>query len=154
MKKLFIISALAWLTATAGHAEDYGYIVFEKSSGAVQAVDAMGLKITFSDGKLTATPTTGEPLTMNLTDMAVMRFASEAPTGIDSPEADTSVRTDGSSIVVTLGTHAHATIATPSGMTVAQFVTTGSGETFSTRPIKSGVYIIKTDSTTTTILVR
>ena len=154
MKKLFIISALAWLAATPGHAEDYGYVVFEHSGGTVQAVQAMGLKITFADGQLTATPATGEPLTVSLADMAAMRFATEAPTGIGSIEAGARVAASGRRITVTLGAHAHATVATPSGMAVARFCTAAAGAEFTTHALESGVYIVKTDSTTTKILVR
>lgn len=154
MKKVVFLFALAWLAVIATKAENYGYIVFQQNSGAVQTVDAMGLKITFSDGQLIATPTTGKPVCLSLADMAAMRFATESVTGISSigTEAGVSVR-DGS-IAVALDANSRASIVTPSGVTVAQFSTAGTVSTFATKTLPGGIYIVKTNKTTTKILVR
>ncbi len=154
MKKVFFLFALAWLTATAVQAENYGYIVFRQSSGAVQAVDAMGLKITFADGQLTATPKTGEAIRLSLADLAAMCFSTESTTDIRGLATETGVSVRDGSITVTLGAHSRASVFTPSGVTVAQFSTASSGNTFATRILPGGIYIVKTNNTTTKILVK
>lgn len=154
MKKVFFLFALAWLTAMTAQAESYGYIVFRQNSGAVQTVDAMGLKITFADGQLTATPKTGGAVRLSLADLAAMCFSTESTTGIDGTTTETGVSVRGGSISVTLGANSRASVFTPSGVAVAQFSTAGSGNTFATRTLPGGIYIVKTNSTTTKILVK
>lgn len=154
MKKPLIIFALAWLTAATCRADDYGYVVFQQSSGTLQSVDAQGLKITFRDGQLIATPKTGEPLAISLEDMAAMRFSTEAATGISSATAESGISMQGRAIVIALPSRNRATVATPSGVVVAQYATAESAATFATQPLASGVYIVKTNNTTTKILVR
>lgn len=154
MKKLFILLALAWTTSTACRAESYDYVVFQQSSGTLQSVDAMGLKIVFRDGQLVATPKTGEPLSISLEDMAAMRFSTEAVTGIGTVEAQAGISVQGRALLLALPSHSHAVVATPSGIVVAQHSTADTAETFATQPLASGVYIVKTNNTTTKILVR
>lgn len=154
MKKLFILFALACTATTAALAEGYDYMVFRQSSGAMQSVDAMGLKIVFHDGQLIATPKSGEPLSIGLEEMAAMRFSTEAVTGIGSVKQQTSLSVQGRILVMALPSRCHAVVATPSGIVVAQHYTAGKAETFATRPLASGVYIVKTNNTTTKILVK
>lgn len=154
MKKLFIVVALAWFTSMVGHAESYDYFVLQQSSGELQSLSAMGLKITFRDGRLVAQPAVGEAVTVNLADMAAMRFSTEAVTGITSVAAQAGVSVQGRSIVLALPAHGSATVATPAGVAVARFCAKEQGGQFATRQLPSGVYIVKTDSATTKISVR
>ena len=154
MKKVFFLFALAWFTATTIKAEDYGYIVFQQSSGTEQSVDAMGLKITFLNGQLIATPKTGDPLSLSLADMAAMRFSVNGATAIRGISAAAGVSVNDGSIVVSLGANSWAKVFTPSGVAVAQFSTADTGRTFATRALQGGVYIVKTNNTTTKILIK
>ncbi len=154
MKKIIVLCAFAWFAAIATQAKGYAYIVFQQSSGAVQAVESDGLKITFQNGNLIATPKTGEQLSLSLADLSTMRFADEDVTAIGSPAAESGVSVSGSSIVVSLNANSWARVFTPAGVAVAQFGTAGAADTFATQALKGGVYIVKTNNTTTKILVK
>lgn len=154
MKKMFIVVALAWLTAMAGHAESYDYLVLRKSSGEQQSLSAMGLKITFRDGRLVAQPAEGEAVTVDLADMAAMHFSTEAVTAIRGIAAQSGVSVQGRSIVLALPANGRATVATPAGVAVAQFCAQGRGGQYATGQLPRGIYIVKTNSATTKISVR
>lgn len=72
-KTMILLSALA--LTTAAHAEGYDYLAFQRTDGTAQTLKAVGLELTFSDGKLIATNTqTSEQVTMALADLASMFF--------------------------------------------------------------------------------
>lgn len=154
MKKMFMVVALAWFTAIMGHAESYDYLVLRNSNGEQQSLSAMGLKITFRDGCLVAQPADGEAVTVNLADMAAMHFSTEAVTAVTGVTAQYGVRLQGRSIVFALPANGQATVATPAGVTVAQFHAQGQVGQFATGQLPRGIYIVKTDSATTKISVR
>ena len=83
-----------------------------------------------------------------------MRFADEDVTAIGSLAAESGVSVSGSSIVVSLNANSWARVFTPAGVAVAQFVTADAADTFATQALKGGVYIVKTNNTTTKILVK
>ncbi len=154
MKKIIVLCAFAWMAAIATQAKSYAYILFQQSSGAMQAVEADGLRITFQDGNLIATPKTGEELSLSLASLSTMRFADEDEAAIGSVAAETGVGVSGNSIVVSLNANSWVRVFTSAGVTVAQFSTAGKANTFATQALKGGVYIVKTNNTTTKILVK
>ena len=78
MKKIVLILLLA-ISTTSLFAEDYAYLVFEKSDGSKTAVAVEAITITIADGKLTAG---GQ--TFLLADLTKMYFSTTDVTKVES----------------------------------------------------------------------
>lgn len=154
MKKLLVITALAWLAAMPGHASDYEYFMFSPSNGQNMTVPSDGLKMLFCNGQLVAIPKSGETVTFDLAALASMQFSTEEVTAISSLTADCGVRLAGRQIALTLPAHSKAVIATPSGAVVSVFSAGNTAARFLSRELANGIYIVKTNTTTTKIAVR
>jgi hypothetical protein len=73
MKKK-VMTILLLSTTLLVHAGDYDYLTIESSDGSKTSLTAVGLTITFSDGKLVAT-NGSESATLSLSALSKMRFA-------------------------------------------------------------------------------
>jgi len=77
MKKILLITLLA-ATASVANAGDYDYLVVQTTSGAEQSSTAIGTVISFADGKMTVTPTSGDTQSYTVADLSKMYFSSQA----------------------------------------------------------------------------
>ncbi|MBQ8047373.1 MAG: hypothetical protein IJ196_05560 [Prevotella sp.] len=84
MKKT-ILTTLLLMTALLGRADEYQYLAFQATDGTVQQIAVEGLKITFSDGKLTAVAG-DDSKTFTLSELSKMYFTNTV--GINEVEAD------------------------------------------------------------------
>ena len=76
--KQTIMMLTALMAAASAHAESYDYLTIACSDGTKQTLTAVGLEMTFANGKLIATnPTTGETATLTLADLAKMYFTTD-----------------------------------------------------------------------------
>ena len=87
-------------------ADDYGFLTLEDSNGASQSVVAVGTRITFADGNITATNGTSA-VSMPLSKLARLYF-SDTSTGIEGISTD----------------KGEAEVTTVSGVSVGHFSTT------------------------------
>jgi len=80
MKKALIALAVLAVGLTA-HAEGFDYLAFECSDGTTKGMKAVGLELTFVDGKMVAVnATTVETVTLPLTALTRMFFTNTQPT--------------------------------------------------------------------------
>lgn len=133
MKKTMILALAALLTAVTARADDYGYFTVRNADGDATSFTAIGLKLTFADGKLLATQD-GTTTELPVEALDAMYFANEAatPTAIQAATA-------------TAG--GHATVYTLSGVRVAE------GK-LGDLHLPKGVYIVSKNGTTTKMTVR
>lgn len=71
---LFCVSGMAW-------ADGYGYFTVRNASGETTTFTAVGLKMTFADGKLVATQD-GQTAEFSLEQLSAMYFSNEQTTAI------------------------------------------------------------------------
>lgn len=114
-------------------ADGYDYLVFKQSDGTETSLASGDLRITFSDGKLVATSSTGS-YSVALGALSSMYFSTSA-TAIESINVDS----DGEASVYDL-----------KGMLVAK----GKNNSQLTSSLAPGVYIKKVGETTSKILVK
>ena len=86
------------------HAEDYYYLTIVETDGTKTSLTAVGLSLTFSSDKLTASNAyTDESKTILLSHLASMNFSNnDETTGIRSIQADTAFSIDEADAVYTL----------------------------------------------------
>lgn len=143
MKRIIFIFALM-LVVVMAHADDYNYLIFAQSSGSQTAVEAEGLTITFSDGYLIATSADGTVTRLPLNEMSSMWFSESAATGITTVGASqATVQTDGNSIITQAARGTRYTVATPSGIVMAQGLTTGEATETIASGLAKGLYVIR-----------
>lgn len=130
MKKTMILALVALLAATA-HADDYGYFTVRNADGEATSFTAIGLKMTFADGKLLATQD-GTTTALPIDALDAMYFANEATTSIQSVAATQDSR---------------ATVYTLSGVRVAE-------GRLDSMNLPKGVYIVNKNGVTTKMTVR
>lgn len=80
MKRYFSFLLPALLAAATACAQQQDYLTFRTASGAERSLPAVGLKMTFADGRLTAVSSAGQ-VVFALTELSSMYFSS-TPTGI------------------------------------------------------------------------
>jgi hypothetical protein len=68
------LTAMALLGTLAAQAADYQYLTIEKKDGTALSMTAVGLNITYANGKMTATNGT-ETATLALTELSRMLFS-------------------------------------------------------------------------------
>ena len=68
------LTAMVLFGTLAAQAADYQYLTIEKKDGTALSITAVGLNITYADGKMTATNGT-ETATLALTDLSRMFFS-------------------------------------------------------------------------------
>lgn len=121
------------LTYSAAHAETYEYLVFTTSAGDI-AMKAEGMKMTFSDGCLVAA-NGDETRSFALSDLSKFCFSNET-TGVKTVSAG-----QGTEIV---------DVYTLSGQKLGRFPY-GAGAVL---PLPQGTYIVRSDGTAKTIVVK
>ena len=134
MKKVMFL-IVACLSLLAAHAESYPYLTFQKADGSLQSVGVEALEMTFQDGKLVYSNSTGTG-TLKLADLAAMYFSSTDATAITSPTADSG---DGKVEVFSLQGVSYGTFANLQAMKES---------------VPTGMYIVKTNGKTQKIAVR
>ena len=134
MKKVMFL-IVACLPLLAAHAESYPYLTFQKADGSLQSIGVEALEMTFQDGKLVYTNSTGTG-TLTLADLAAMYFSSTDATAITSPTADSG---DGKVEVFSLQGVSYGTFANLQAMKES---------------VPTGMYIVKTNGKTQKIAVR
>ena len=134
MKKVMFL-IVACLPLLAAHAESYPYLTFQKADGSLQSVGVEALEMTFQDGKLVYSNSTGTG-TLKLADLAAMYFSSTDATAITSPTADSG---DGKVEVFSLQGVSYGTFANLQAMKES---------------VPTGMYIVKTNGKTQKIAVR
>ena len=134
MKKVMFL-IVACLPLLAAHAESYPYLTFQKADGSLQSVGVEALEMTFQDGKLVYSNSTGTG-TLTLADLAAMYFSSTDATAITSPTADSG---DGKVEVFSLQGVSYGTFANLQAMKES---------------VPTGMYIVKTNGKTQKIAVR
>lgn len=117
-------------------ADDYAYLTFTKADGSAQSLDALGLKITFSDGR--AVVESGEETaSFTLTELATMFFSNEkSTTGIAELTGEGGAET--------------LAVYSASGVFVGRFT----DRRALPAQLQRGVYIMKSDSGTEKIAVK
>lgn len=130
---MFLI--VACLPLLAAHAESYPYLTFQKADGSLQSIGVEALEMTFQDGKLVYSNSTGTG-TLKLADLAAMYFSSTDATAITSPTADSG---DGKVEVFSLQGVSYGTFANLQAMKES---------------VPTGTYIVKTNGKTQKIAVR
>ena len=134
MKKVMFL-IVACLPLLAAHAESYPYLTFQKADGSLQSIGVEALEMTFQDGKLVYSNSTGTG-TLKLADLAAMYFSSTDATAITSPTADSG---DGKVEVFSLQGVSYGTFANLQAMKES---------------VPTGMYIVKTNGKTQKIAVR
>ena len=134
MKKVMFL-IVACLPLLAAHAESYPYLTFQKADGSLQSIGVEALEMTFQDGKLVYSNSTGTG-TLTLADLAAMYFSSTDATAITSPAADSG---DGKVEVFSLQGVSYGTFANLQAMKES---------------VPTGTYIVKTNGKTQKIAVR
>ena len=134
MKKVMFL-IVACLPLLAAHAESYPYLTFQKADGSLQSIGVEALEMTFQDGKLVYSNSTGTG-TLKLADLAAMYFSSTDATAITSPTADSG---DGKVEVFSLQGVSYGTFANLQAMKES---------------VPTGTYIVKTNGKTQKIAVR
>lgn len=80
VRKLLLLGLLC-IAGTAA-ADDYGYFTVRQSDGQTTTFTAIGLKMTFNDGKLVATQN-GQTTELSLANLSAMYFSDNSTTAID-----------------------------------------------------------------------
>lgn len=134
MKRLLII---AFMMSICGHivAADFDYFILRQTDGTVTALSSANLRITFSDGNLVATSSSGST-TLPLTTMDAMFFSATNLAGIKS----VSNQSDTGGIVV----------YNMAGVAVAK----GDSMDDAVKDLQRGLYIVKRGSTVNKIQIR
>ena len=79
---LFIMCLLmTWVTSL--RAADYDYLVFTLTDGSTQSIGVTGLKLSFSNGQLTATNGT-DTFVLPLASLSKMQFSNDGAAGIET----------------------------------------------------------------------
>ena len=134
--KLQALTAMALLGTLAAQAADYQYLTIEKKDGTALSITAVGLNITYADGKMTATNGT-ETATLALTDLSRMFFSnSKEATAIAAIED--------------LQPETAATVYDLSGRLVANEVLPSALSS----QLRKGVYIVRQNTKTVKIQVK
>ena len=127
---------MALLGTLAAQAADYQYLTIEKKDGTALSITAVGLNITYADGKMTATNGT-ETATLALTELSRMFFSnSKEATAIAAIED--------------LQPETAATVYDLSGRLVANEVLPSALSS----QLRKGVYIVRQNTKTVKIQVK
>lgn len=132
MKKGVFLLAMV-LAVSAAKADNYDYFVFKQSDGTETSLTSSDLRITFADGKLVATSSSGS-FSVALSSLGSMYFSNNS-TSIASLSVDT---------------NEEATIYDLKGVLVAK----GQNNKELTSSLAPGIYIKKVGETTSKILVK
>lgn len=152
MKSILFGLALA-CCATAASAQGTDYLTFRTADGAERSLLADGLKITFSDGKLTAR-NAAESIELPLNDLGLMFFSS-TPTGIATAEADKAAAAiSNGSLCVEAPAGSRVSLYTPDGRLVGSYVKGNSGAEALCGNLPAGVYIVNINGKTCKLLAR
>ncbi len=135
MKKKVLYLIMACLPSVAAHAESYPYLTFQKADGTLLSLGVESLEMTFQDGKLTYTNSTGTG-TLTLADLASMYFSSADATAISSLTADSN---DGKVQAFSLQGTSYGTFDSMQTMKAN---------------VPTGMYIVKTNGKTLKIAVK
>ena len=77
----FLLSLLVLAGTLTTQADDYPYLTFQKTDGTTQPVDVSGLILTFSNGQLIATTSSGN-VTFSLMELSKMYFSTSGSTSL------------------------------------------------------------------------
>lgn len=132
MRRFLLTMALTATAFGVVKADGYGFLTLEDSNGASQSVVAVGTRITFVDGNITATNGTSA-VSMPLSKLARLYF-SDTSTGIEGISTD----------------KGEAEVTTVSGVSVGHFSTTEQMRA----ALAKGVYIVRQNGKTFKIAVR
>lgn len=80
MKKMFLMGVLMSF-ASSTKAADFSYMVFTLNDGSTQSIGALGLSLSFSDGRLTAI-NGADTLVIPLENLKKMEFSNDGTAGI------------------------------------------------------------------------
>lgn len=123
MKKIMTLVA-GCLMALAAHADDtYAYLTFTNHNKVEQSFQAVGLTITFADGKALVSQN-GQEVSLSLADLEKMYFSAE-PAGVSE---------------VTTADNESLTVFTLAGQRMGTFKTHEAMK----QALKQGLYIVKT----------
>lgn len=144
--------AVALAASLGAAAADFGYMAFRQSDGTVATLPAMGLRMTFADGRLVAV-NGSETLQLDAATLAAMYFSDSATTGIEAVgKAGSTVAVDGGDIVVSAAQGAAVSVYGVGGIRVAASQNADGGTL--RIPVAKGAYIVNVNGTRTKILVK
>jgi hypothetical protein len=130
------LTAMALLGTLAAQAADYQYLTIEKKDGTALSMTAVGLNITYANGKMTATNGT-ETATLALTELSRMFFS--------NTKDATAIAT-----IEDLQPETAATVYDLSGRLVASEVMPSALSSL----LRKGVYIVRQNTKTVKIQVK
>lgn len=143
MKKFLILTSL-FLVAFATHGSAYDYLILAQSDGSRTALEAAGLKLTFTDGYLVATSASGDVTRTKLDDMRAMWFSETSTTGISTIESNQpTVVTNGNSLIAQAESGTSYTVSTLSGVVVSRGTLSGEAKETIASGLQKGIYVIK-----------
>lgn len=134
MKKILILTLLM-LAGMTSMAATYDYFVIKQTDGTESKLTSEGLKITFADGKMTATSPESGTSTWSLSQLYSMRFSDVSTGGITDILAS-----DGSPV----------TVFNLAGVVVAH----GSSAEAAIEGLQPGIYIVKNNTRAIKVQVR
>ncbi|MCD8296003.1 MAG: T9SS type A sorting domain-containing protein [Prevotella sp.] len=151
MKNLLLL-AILFLCSIGIHGEEYATFTFMKADGTEVTLPAVGLRITFNNGMITAV--NGQDTeTVSLADVNTMFFSNAtAITKILSP--DYAVNVSGHQLLITSPIGTDITVANTLGMVVCRSISTSDGEQTIGGSLPSGVYIVNLSGQTLKVMVR
>ncbi|MBQ8098653.1 MAG: T9SS type A sorting domain-containing protein [Bacteroidaceae bacterium] len=155
MKKLsYLLTAAALSLGVAQvSADDLKYLNLQDQNGSVVSLSLSGLKLTFSDGVLTATQN-GSQKTFTITDLNKMFFSAEE-TGIKSArKAQSGLELNGSNLLLNVPAGTVARIYDGQGRLVLTSTIAAEGKAIQLSDLQSGIYVVKAGEVTKKILLK
>ncbi len=150
MKRLLLF-IVALVPCMLCQADDYDTFTFAKTDGTEVALPAIGLRITYANGKMTAV-NGSQTATLSLADLSAMRF-STAAAGIAGVTADNGVKVLGNQIMVAAPQGTIVQVVNLLGQTLCRQTASGSSEAVG-GVLMGGVYLVKVGQQTIKVLVR
>lgn len=142
MKRLTLLTALAFAATLGAAAQSRDYLTFRKADGTEQSLPAVGLKLTFADGQVKAV-NGQQSATFALADLRTMFFAQTA-TGI------TAAGQTATAAPVIVG--GRLVTNAPAGSRVSVF--TADGRRADADNLPRGLYIVRIDGQTHKVMSR
>ncbi len=151
MKNLLLLATVL-LCSIGINAEEYDYFTFTKADGSEITLPAIGLKITFNNGMITAV-NGQETQTVSLASVNSMYFSNVA--GIrEFLSSDNAVHVNNHQLFVTSKKGTDITVTNMMGMVVCRCVSTSDGEQAVGGWLPEGVYIVKTGEQAIKVMVK
>ncbi|MCD8203178.1 MAG: T9SS type A sorting domain-containing protein [Prevotella sp.] len=151
MKNLILLATVLLCNVNL-FAEEYDYFTFTRADGSEVTLPAIGLKITFNNGMITAI-NGQETQTVSLANINSMYFSNVA--GIRKIlSSDNAINVSNHQLFVTSKKGADITVTNMLGMVVCRCVSTSDNEQAVGGWLPEGVYIVKIDDQTLKVMVK